>query len=344
MDDAGGGRRGSRPSASSELLAFIEANWGLRWTADPVDLGGSVNLNVLVESGRQRFVGRVYRSHVTPQRLESIQVISRHLAASGLPFAAPVSTLAGLGWADFGGQLVEVEPFVATDGRMNDLDRLRCALPLLGQIHSTIRHAPELSVPDPVFANHLSAKLAAGATANGTARIRSWDTTPAEERLASEADALAAQLSELSQECRDLPLQLVHGDYWDNNVLFVGDEIALVTDLDFLGCRPRVDDLALTLYFTSQDIVDVTSVPGLLRDLVGLYESGLDEPLSEGELLALPLALARQPLWSIGVWVAGLDDELAARAHLAGTADGLRWGAAVAEAHESIQDELLAGA
>ena len=39
--------------------------------------------------------------------------------------------------------------------------------------------------------------------------------------------------------------QLVHGDFWDDNGLFREGRIVLVTDLDFMGVRPRVDDLAL---------------------------------------------------------------------------------------------------
>jgi Ser/Thr protein kinase RdoA (MazF antagonist) len=34
----------------------------------------------------------------------------------------------------------------------------------------------------------------------------------------------------------------VHGDFWDDNVYFHGEELVAVTDLDFMGNRPRVDD------------------------------------------------------------------------------------------------------
>ncbi len=57
---------------------------------------------------------------------------------------------------------------------------------------------------------------------------------------------------------------------------------------------------------------------GLLRELVDAYDTGLDEPLTPAERAALPLAIARQPLWGIGGWVALLDDEQAARRHAAG--------------------------
>jgi Ser/Thr protein kinase RdoA (MazF antagonist) len=47
--------------------------------------------------------------------------------------------------------------------------------------------------------------------------------------------------------------QLVHGDFWDNNVYFRSEKLVAVTDLDFMGKRPRIDDLALTHYFTDEE-------------------------------------------------------------------------------------------
>ncbi len=103
--------------------------------------------------------------------------------------------------------------------------------------------------------------------------------------------------------------QLVHGDFWDNNVLFRSGRVAAVLDLDFLGHRPRVDDLALTLFFADQ-----TLLPGpderipLLRELIDHYDSGLDQPLTPEERAAVPAALARQQLWVFG-HVAWLDEK-----------------------------------
>src|SRR5205807_10623382 len=88
------------------------------------------------------------------------------------------------------------------------------------------------------------------------------------------------------------------------------------------------DDLALTLYFTSMDYLETPVSANQLRKLARLvdaYESGLDEPLSRLERAALPAAMARQPLWSIGGWVATLDDEQAARRHAGGTAGEVEW-------------------
>lgn len=97
--------------------------------------------------------------------------------------------------------------------------------------------------------------------------------------------------------------------------------MAFVGDFDFLGERARIDNLALTLYYAHRTFSEDGSsddAPQRLRDLVDAYERGLGDPLSRAERAALPLAIARQPLWSIGGWVALLDDEGCARQHAAG--------------------------
>jgi homoserine kinase type II len=149
--------------------------------------------------------------------------------------------------------------------------------------------------------------------------------TADEVRLATSADELAHRLS--AADCdryRALPRQLVHGDFWDNNVLFRDGGVVLVTDFDFMGERARVDDLALTLYFAS-----LAFGSERLADLIGAYDRGLDRPLTRDERDALPLALARQPLWSVGGWIATLDDEDAARRHAAGMNASVDWGLAI---------------
>jgi homoserine kinase type II len=58
---------------------------------------------------------------------------------------------------------------------------------------------------------------------------------------------------------------------------------------------------------------------------VDAYDSGLDHPLTPRERAALPLALARQPLWWVGRWLALLDDEELARQGLAEMAADVGW-------------------
>jgi len=104
--------------------------------------------------------------------------------------------------------------------------------------------------------------------------------------------------------------------------------VALVTDFDFMGERARIDDLALTLYFANSTFPDdplSDDSLGRLCELVDAYDRGLGDPLSRAERLALPLAIARQPLWSLGGWVASLDDEGLARRHASGMFGEVEW-------------------
>ncbi len=345
MDDAAGGRRGTRAVVSADLEGFLQANWGVRPARAAPDLGGSSNLNLLVTDDRSLQVARVYRPFVTGQRVDALQAVRRHLASHGVACAGTIPTLGGRGWQTFEGRAVEVEPYTAAPTAMNTLARVRTGLAVLGRIHALLHRFPSgQAAAAPRFANYVAADGLVQAVAAGTRRIRAWQPSPPEARLADLADELAGTLAGREQD-RPVPLrrQLVHGDFWDNNVRFRHGQVALVTDFDFLGERPRTDDLALTLYFTSIDITDITSDPASLAELIGAYESGLCTGLSQHERAAIPLAMARQPLWSISVWVALLDNQDTARRHLAATAPELEWALQLTGRIAQVQDALADG-
>ena len=54
----------------------------------------------------------------------------------------------------------------------------------------------------------------------------------------------------------------------------------------------------------------------MARAACGRYDLGASPRLSTIERAILPIAIARQPLWSVAVWGAQLDDEQTARRHL----------------------------
>src|SRR5262245_41335093 len=131
------------------------------------------------------------------------------------------------------------------DAGMDSWDRLQAGLPLLGRIYTLLQPVQASAEGRrPLCANHLDPARARSATARGTARIRGWRPTPAEQRLARLSDELAELVTAEGGQAETLPSQLVHGDFWDNNVLFREGRIVLVTDFDFMGERARVDDLA----------------------------------------------------------------------------------------------------
>jgi hypothetical protein len=77
--------------------------------------------------------------------------------------------------------------------------------------------------------------------------------------------------------------------------------------------------IALRTSDTELGFADRTDRIAVLRPLVHADTSGLDHPLTGAEREALPWAIARQPLWGIGGWVAVLDDQNTARAHARAT-------------------------
>ncbi len=78
---------------------------------DGHDLGGSVNLNLLVSRGGEQLVARVHRPSVAPARLADIQAIRDRPHAAGVPCQALVPARDGARWAPAAGRLVEVERF-----------------------------------------------------------------------------------------------------------------------------------------------------------------------------------------------------------------------------------------
>ncbi len=327
-DNAGGGVRGLRARPSAELFEAVRRSYGMNGLEDSVDLGGSNTLNLLVTDDHNRYVVRVYRPYVTEARLADIQRARQELNANGVPSSEVLPTRDGRQWIVFDGRLVEVEKYVESDACMDSWERLMAGLPLLGRIHTILRRLQfSTEGRNPLFANYIEPQKALAMTMQGTQRIRGWNPSSDHLRLADAAEELARLVSAGERELvPTLPRQMVHGDYWHNNVFFRDGRVVLVTDFDFMGERARIDDLALTLYYfdCSNEPVSEKRL-GRLRSLIDAYDKGLDERLSTAERCALPLAMARQPLWSIGGWIALLDDEEAARRHAAAMLGEVEW-------------------
>jgi homoserine kinase type II len=282
-------------------------------------LGGSTGLNLRAAADRVAVVVRVHRPHVTCARVEALQLARAAAALGGVPVARTIFGRDGERSVLADGCVIEVEEFVDSDGKMDSLPRIRQAIAMLGRLHDALVTAELPEAADELrFANYLSAGEVATTTPNGVSRIRALD--PALGEMADLAEALADDLATAEQSLTLLPSQWCHGDLWDNNVLFRNDEIVLVADFGFMNRRPRLDDLALTLYFTLRELETAREgeVVRVLAGLADVYDSGTRRPLSPAERQALPLVLARQPLWSIAVWAAQLDDPDAVAAHLDG--------------------------
>jgi homoserine kinase type II len=262
-----------------------------------VDIGGSSTLNLCLKTTNGAFVVRLYRRWMTPDRLHAIQAARRHLAEAGIPCPLPRSTIDGAGWIEVDGHLVEIEPFIAFDSKMDSWERLEQGLPLLGRLHDRLA-----SLDLPIAgrrvpaANSIDQEQFVEGVRQGAARLRDVHISDEELVLADASESLAERVADAERDLETGPLQLVHGDFWDNNVYFRDGEIVLVADLDFMGARPRIDDLALTLYYTNSTFADDQVSRARVADLgrlVRAYDSSLARRLSEAEQRAIPPAMAR---------------------------------------------------
>jgi homoserine kinase type II len=135
----------------------------------------------------------------------------------------------------------------------------------------------------------------------------------------------------------------VHGDFWDNNVLFASNRIAAVLDFGFMAERPRVDDLALPFWFYLLEPgrgLPTSADQKVLRELIDAYDGASRAPLSTIERQSIPLAIARQPAWSIGRWVVDLEEGQAIR-HALSAASELPVAQAIVDNVNAWQEALL---
>jgi Ser/Thr protein kinase RdoA (MazF antagonist) len=318
-----------RPVMNPELLHHVEQDYGIRITNEPKDLGGSRNLNLLVVAGNSKYVLRVYRTWITSGRLAAIQTARQALGSNGIPAPVVKPTLAGGGWTTYDNSLVELEDYIDHDGNMDTWERLETGLSLLGRVHSIFKTLTTDGEDwQPVIANHIASNEVQKLTEQATEHIEKWRPTETQSKFIFLARDITSRLQQLETiYASKISSQLVHGDFWDNNVFFQNGKVVLVTDLDFMGVRPRIDDLALTLYYTnstfSEDQLSESRIRRL-KTLVDAYDSGLEEPLTADELVALPMAIARTPLFMMNYFIS-MTSEQAAKP-MTETLPDLEWG------------------
>lgn len=325
--------------ASPGLVARAADRWGLA-AGGATRLPGAPNVNVLLPESNA--VLRFFRAEAGPARVAGLHQARAALRAAGIPTADLLTSRSGRTWEVVDGLTVEAEARVGHDARMNTPGLLTTGAAMLASVHNAWEHlrlepeAESCSWANWIAPQEVSAGVRAGIDRVGRGTRVARDVGDAAWRLSSLVDT----------EPETLRRQLVHGDFWDDNVYFRGQTLVAVTDFDFLARRPRVDDLALLLYFADEQPFfegvperDDEARIDALRPLVDAYVRGLSTPLSDVEQHALPVALARQPLWSLGKWIPLMESGDQASTEMTMLAGPVRRALAVAE----DQDRWRAG-
>lgn len=293
---------GPRASSTSGLQSYLERTYRLGPITATVDLGGAYNLNALVTSDGGRFVARVYRPWVTSPRLEALQSLKHRLKAHHLPVVLPLPTSDGRTVASFDGRVLELEPFVPSDGATESWERCEKAFSLLGKLHGAFSRVPTAAVPAPKVENYGSPETLIRWTKAAQRRTREMASSDAPQALALyDVSLLLLENLQSRWPGTQLPQGLVHGDFGVGNLLWRQNDIVAVGDFDFVAYHERVFDVAYALFWTFERLEPTRDyalwswhrIPELLEH----YDAASPSPLTLRERQALPLEMARVPLY-----------------------------------------------
>jgi homoserine kinase type II len=288
----------ARATASPDLVECVSRSYGLSDVRPVRDLGGSYNLNLLIESGSGPLVIRAYGDWVTAERLTAVQDVREHLRVRNWPVAELVRTPYATGSIDWDGRRVEVERYVPPGTSMSSWPLLTKGMGILGRLHDAMLGAPtSLAARTAPVANHVAASSVIEETAPAIATIHALGLTSEQAEFLRAAELLVERLRDEPTASR--ATRLVHGDFWDNNVYFQDGQLQRIGDFDFMGERDRIDDIALTLFYAGEHFGRQDPRPerlDRLRRLVDAYDDALEDGLTTAERVALPYAIVRSPL------------------------------------------------
>ncbi len=311
---------GPRADVSVDLLEAVRDAWGLGTIVDMVslvDVGGTYNLNVRLQTDRGDVVMRVYRPWVRPERLAAVQALREALWQVGIPVITPLVRPDGSTTLTHGDRQIEVEPWVSSDGGADSWERYQAAAIDLGRLHVALRQV-ELPVPfvSAPVSNVLSETVFEDWLSRTRQQVASVPTTPqrfAAQHACDEAARLRGAIARLPTQAPFV--QLTHGDFAHENVRFFGAVPVAILDFDFADYRDRLSDIAYISYWMFEHLQwdthaakrDWQQVGGIIRGFG--TTSGM--PLTPDEIRRLPLMMATIPLnWVAEAWL--LDDPVAA--------------------------------
>jgi len=300
---------GPRAVLDERSLEAIVEQFNLGGVMSAWDVGGTYNLNLHIRTSMGEYVIRLYRPWVTRERLLFLHQVKRALHRAEFPVPELVISPAGEAILSHNSRLGEVERFVPHDGIADTWERYAVAVSTLGRLHHFFMQGP-----------HRASIVSAPISNYGTPpQLFEWVRLTAEriERLAGNPEASRALVlcrhawelltllcAEWQGTGRHLPDLLIHGDYVGGNLLFEHEHLVGILDFDFLDVRERVYELAYTLYWMMARLSGEGTPERwpwtYAQEMVSHYNHTNSRPLTSGEIRALPVTMARVPLYWVG--------------------------------------------
>lgn len=270
---------------------------------------GYVNVNWLVETTTgQYLLKRRHPSLQEPRLINAQHALVQHLRRAGLAAPAIAPTRRGTTFLELDGEFYEVQDYV--HGGPCDVAQsahFAAAARALGQYHNAVRGFDHPALHrrqeryGPTALGEIIARLAA-----------SWrgQTSPHLDLLFEELREHAQDLAARFDQFGPLPQLVIHGDYYADNLIFQGDEVAAVVDYDLAHwCWRALEVAEALIYFAARR-------PGTLQHIV--YPGVLDQGAMRRFLAAyadevqlLPAEIHALPHFIRVIWLcASLDPPL----------------------------------
>ncbi len=249
-----------------ELIPEVLKGYGLTLNAAPEPVaGGTLNWNFSVEAGAGRYFLRRYRDDSPVDRIIAEHELLAWVANRGLPAPRPLPLTTGGTVCDLKSGHWALFPwargFPSVRGSLTP-ERARALGQAHGQVQSVLAHHPGSQGARIAMRWDKSESLRLLEQVRLAAQSRETEPwlLPAIER---QHDVLA-RLDVLPPEAfTSLPCQLLHGDFHDGQVLWVGDEVSAVVDWELFRDGPRVWELIRSLAFS--ELIDSLVFDNYLR-------------------------------------------------------------------------------
>lgn len=291
----------------------VERQWPL---VPPVRLepvaAGTNNRSFIVTTGAARYFLKTYRNMAASDRIRFEHELLRSLDGMHLPFAVPVpiasrsgETMVQIGTSEqswHASMSVVIPGRVAGFGDEAVASRGGDALAVLTGAFGAVRISPDMTMPDTY--GDLNAVHPLILHPVDAIRDRVEDVAVADELT----EVVSAVMEDWDRRTTSWTTQIIHSDFYPANVMMEDDRVTGVLDFEFAGLGYRTMDFAIGLGAFGLKTLDNGVVWPLVEAFAGGYLRR--QPLSEQELMAVPVMQRMRELTSFVHWLGRMEQEL----------------------------------